>query len=402
MSEDKEDCDSLNCAFDKDKKNTKKVNNQLIGIIVVIGIIISILIIPPIISSRRSYDVQNAFPNLSFDQPLYITHSGDSSNNLYVVSQRGEIFVFDNSENASEKQIFLDIKTKVLFDGEQGLLGLAFHPDFESNGFFYINYVADSPKRTVISKWSIDSGDVTKANSSSEEIILTFPQPHANHNGGHLDFGSDGFLYISVGDGGGFGDPNNNAQNKSNLYGSILRIDVDSGSHYGIPSDNPFAGNIDGFKEEIYAYGLRNPWRFSFDGDVIYAGDVGQQLWEEIDVIEKGKNYGWNIREGSHFYSSGDAEGLVDPIWEYNHITGGDAVTGGYVYRGNRLAALKGRYICGDYARGKVWALTNTSNVFVDSLLFDADILITSFGLDQHDELYICSAFGTIYKIIKK
>ncbi|MFX1410122.1 MAG: PQQ-dependent sugar dehydrogenase, partial [Promethearchaeota archaeon] len=282
------------------------------------------------------YEVTLAFPNISFEYPVGIYEPGDGTNRLFVVDDIGIIYVFQNNKNVTEKTIFLDIRDKVLFKGEMGLLGLAFHPDYEINGLFYVNYIADNPRRTIISRFKVNSTDLNKANVSSELLILNITQPFSNHNGGQLAFGADGYLYIALGDGGGKGDPYGNAQNLSTLLGSILRIDIDSGDPYNIPFDNPFVGTI--YREEIYAYGLRNPWRFSFDTITgwLWAADNGQQSWEEIDLIEKGKNYGWNIMEGKHSYKPPlfcDSTGLELPIYEYSHDRG-HSIIGGFVYRG--------------------------------------------------------------------
>src|SRR5688500_4608219 len=210
-----------------------------------------------------------AFPNLSFTRPVDLQHAGDNSNRIFVVEQAGIISVFPNDPEVSEKKDFLDIREKVDDQGnEEGLLGLAFHPDYETNGYFYVNYTAANPNRTVISRFKVSAANTSEADAASETILLTFEQPYSNHNGGQVSFGPDGYLYIAVGDGGSGGDPHDNGQNRSTLLGSILRIDVnkaENGRAYGIPADNPFSKNNNGYREEIYAYGLRNPWRFSFD-----------------------------------------------------------------------------------------------------------------------------------------
>jgi glucose/arabinose dehydrogenase len=246
--------------------------------------------------------------------------------------------------------------------------------------------------------------------ADSGQIILSFPQPYANHNGGHMAFGEDGFLYIATGDGGSKGDPQNNAQNLSNLLGKILRIDVDrpgAGKHYGIPADNPFAGNTQGFREEIFAYGLRNPWKFSFDrqGGRLWAADVGQDKVEEINLIEKGKNYGWNLMEASRYYSAREdvtQEGLVLPVWEYEHQLG-KSITGGAVYYGDDILALKGAYIYGDFVSGRIWALWLDNDLKVDNRqLLDTELRISSFGVDGNNEIYVVDYQGKIYKLVPK
>jgi glucose/arabinose dehydrogenase len=349
-----------------------------------------------------------AFPNLNFDRPLRILHPGDETNRLFVVEQRGIISVFENDPDTGQSSVFLNIEGRVNdSSNEQGLLGLAFHPDFESNGFFYVNYTASAPDRTIISRFSVSAGDPNEADPESELILLSYNQPFSNHNGGHLEFGPDGYLYISSGDGGSGGDPDNNGQTRSTLLGSILRIDVDNpenGNDYGIPAGNPFINNNQDYREEIYAWGLRNPWRFSFDveTDELWAADVGQNSRESIYIVENGKNYGWNILEGSACYPSGDScdkTGLELPIYEYSHGSGDRSVTGGYVYRGNTWPELQGLYIYGDFVSGRIWALdaSDPENP-VNTELIDTNLNISSFGTDQHNELYICAFDGNIYR----
>lgn len=356
---------------------------------------------------ETTYQTVNAFPNLSFDQPLDLQHPSDGSQRLFVVEQSGVIRVFDNDASATTSTVFLDIQNQVDDNGsEEGLLGLAFHPDYESNGYFYVNYTAANPDRTVIARFQVSNQNPDAADVSSELEILTYAQPFSNHNGGQLVFGPDGYLYIAVGDGGSGGDPQGNGQNRATLLGSILRIDVDNpqnGQNYGIPPDNPYAGNTQGFREEIYAYGLRNPWRFSFDAEngQLWTGDVGQNSYEEIDIIEAGNNYGWNIMEGAHCYDSNscDQSGLTLPVWEYGREQG-ISVTGGFVYRGLTLTNLTGRYIYGDFGSGKIWALDNSdSNNPQNTELLEADFPISSFGVDTDNELYICGFDGSIYRL---
>ncbi len=355
------------------------------------------------------YQVEKAFPDLSFSNPLFLDHAGDGSNRLFVVEQGGTIEVFENDASTSNATVFLDISDRLVSGGERGLLGLAFHPDYENNGYFYVNYTADNGGNTVISRFEVSADNPEQADPNSETILLEYDQPYSNHNGGHLAFGPDGYLYIASGDGGSGGDPDNNAQRPETLLGNILRIDVDgssNGNNYAIPPDNPFVDNDQGYREEVFAYGLRNPWRFSFDSDngTLLAGDVGQNQYEEIDIIENGGNYGWNIMEGEHCYnaSSCDQSGLILPIWEYDHGEG-QSITGGYVYRGQALNGLTGRYIYGDFTSGRIWALefsdpenpTNTE-------LIDSDLNISSFGTDADNELYICSFDGNIYRLVEE
>jgi glucose/arabinose dehydrogenase len=351
-----------------------------------------------------------AFPNLSFEQPVDIQFPDDGTNRLFVLSQPGIIYVFENDQNVKEKNVFLDIKSKVLFGGEQGLLGLAFHPNYEQNGYFYLDYTTDNPRRTVISRFTVSANDPSKADLQSELILLEIEQPYANHNGGQIAFGPDGYLYISLGDGGSGGDPLNAGQDLTMLLGSLLRIDVDNasdGRYYAIPGDNPFKDNNEGLKEEIYAYGLRNVWRFSFDNQSrLWAADVGQNKWEEINIIESGKNYGWRIMEAKHCYNPEtdcDTTGLVLPIWEYGHNDmGGFSITGGFVYNGKSAPGLTGKYIYADYVVGKIWSLEYIDGKVTNKLLADTDYMISTFGVDENNELYFATYGdqGRIYKFI--
>ncbi len=352
--------------------------------------------------------VEEAFPQLTFERPVDLQHAGDNSKRLFVVEQRGVVSVFQNDADVEEKSVFLDIEAQVEDQGnEEGLLGLAFHPEYENNGFFYVNYTASNPDRTVISRFKVSSSDQNTADKASELILLEFDQPFSNHNGGQVAFGPDGYLYIAVGDGGSGGDPQGNGQNLKTLLGTILRIDVDQQEgqmNYGIPADNPFANNSEGFRKEIYAYGLRNPWRFSFDSESnrLWTGDVGQNRYEEIDIVENGGNYGWNIMEGFHCFepSSGcDTEGLEMPIWEYERSEGDVSVTGGFVYRGQSISELEGLYVYADYASGRIWTLDHSDlDNPVNNEILKAPFQISSFGVDKDNELYICGFDGKIYR----
>ncbi len=346
-----------------------------------------------------------AFSALRFTRPVDIQHAPGRAGDLFVVEQAGRIHVFRNDADVEESSLFLDITDKVNDRGnEEGLLGLAFHPDFSSNGYFYVNYTADSPRRTVIERYTISSANTNVADVASGTVILEVSQPFGNHNGGQVAFGPDGYLYIGMGDGGSGGDPIGHGQNVTTLLGALLRIDVDGqegGNAYRIPADNPFAGQSNA-RPEIYAYGLRNPWRFSFDPetDRIWAGDVGQNAIEEIHIIEKGRNHGWNKMEGTRCYepsSNCEESGLVMPVTEYDHNLG-ISVTGGYVYRGSDVPELVGRYVFADYGTGRVWALTETSSGFEREQLFDTNLRIASFGVDERGELYLAAFDGKIYK----
>ncbi|MBM4171704.1 MAG: T9SS type A sorting domain-containing protein [Ignavibacteria bacterium] len=350
--------------------------------------------------------IEPAFPNLSFEQPVDIQYAKDGSNRLFIVSQPGTIYVIENNQTTSNKKVFLDIREKVLFGGEQGLLGLAFHPNFKNNGYFYLNYTANNPRRSVISRFKVSSNSEA-ADKSSELILLTVDQPYSNHNGGQISFGPDGFLYFSLGDGGSGGDPQNYSQNLKSLLGKIARIDVNSPSgnlHYSIPSDNPFKGNTNNLSEEIYAWGLRNVWRFSFDKqNRLWAADVGQNAWEEINLIEKGKNYGWRIMEGNHCFNpqtNCNTTNLTMPIWEYGHNQqGGYSITGGHVYEGLNAKELLGKYVYGDYVTGNIWALDYKNGTAVNSLIAPSSHNISTFGVDQNNELYFANySTGRLYK----
>jgi glucose/arabinose dehydrogenase len=369
-----------------------------------------------------TFRLEDAFPGVTFKSPVDLQNAGDGTDRLFVLEQRGVImavtpltgssgnsFPAENSTRQEEVSVFLDIQDRVLFDeGERGLLGLAFHPDFESNGFLYVNYNAENPNRTVVSRFSLREGDPLSADPDSELVLLEFNQPSANHKGGQLVFGpKDGFLYIAVGDGGASGET---AQDLTDLLGSILRIDVDNpedGKNYGIPSGNPFSGNTSGFREEIFAYGFRNPWRFGFDDSdgMLFAGDVGQNRREEIDIVESGNNYGWDIMEGSLCFrppSGCETSGLEPPIHEYGRDEGGTIIAGP-VYRGS-IPELFGMFIYGDFLSGTIWALGfNGESVMENSAIVKADeFTLSAFGRDEGGEVYVCSLDGIIYRLVKE
>ncbi|WP_247231631.1 sorbosone dehydrogenase family protein [Telluribacter sp. SYSU D00476] len=359
-------------------------------------------------NGAATYTATDAFPRLKFRSPVDLTYAPDGSNRLFVLEQEGIIRVFENKADASSAQVFLDISNKVTDGGERGLLGIAFHPDYRTNGYFFVNYTRSSPLETVIARYKVDPSNPTTADPASETILLTFPQPYSNHNGGAVKFGPDGYLYVSVGDGGSGGDPQNNAQNRNNLLGTILRLDVNATTkgNYGIPDGNPFKGNTQQGREEIYAYGLRNPWRMSFDSQTgaLWTGDVGQNSIEEIDIIKAGGNYGWRIKEGNDCFnpsSNCNEQGLVAPIFTYSQRNGDKSITGGYVYRGSNLADLKGKYIYGDFVSGKVWALEFTGEKASDNrLVTNLAGTISAFGVDANNELYILNyGDGKIMKL---
>ena len=329
------------------------------------------------------------------------------------MEQEGLVKIFENSASVSQVTTFLDIQSQVSRNGnEEGLLGLAFHPDYTENGYFYVYYTASNPRRSVISRFTTSSDDPNRADPSSELKILEVPQPFSNHNGGMIEFGSDGYLYIGLGDGGSGGDPQRNGQNPSILLGSILRIDVDNPSdsgnlNYAIPPDNPFASSPGNERPEIYAYGLRNPWRFSFDRDTgdLWVGDVGQNKWEEIDVVVSGGNYGWNILEGTHCFSpsSGcDSANTILPIAEHPNGGGNCSVTGGYVYRGTSIPQLTGVYIYSDFCSGILWGIRTNDRQAGAQVIGGGIQWIPSFGEDEAGNLYMLSFGGPVRRITLK
>lgn len=321
----------------------------------------------------------------------------DGSGRLFIIEKAGIIRILENGQLLNEP--FLDITDRVGSRGnEQGLLGLAFHPRYEENGWFYVNYI-DTNGDTVLARFQVSS-EANRSDPGSELRLLGVDQPYPNHNGGALAFGPDGYLYAGLGDGGAAGDPQGNAQSLDTLLGKILRLDVDSGEPYAIPGDNPF-GN------EIWAYGLRNPWRLSFDtatGD-LYIGDVGQGEWEEIDFLAAGSsggaNFGWDHREGAHDYEGGGPAGMIDPVAEYSHPEGGCSVSGGYVYRGT-MPEWNGIYLYGDYCTGIIWGLFRSVAGWQEQQLFDVDVTITSFGQDENGEVYLVSDSGSIHRLVPR
>lgn len=378
-----------------------------------------------------AFALQPAFPALRFAQitdlqaQAYPPGTAPSGDRLFVVQRNGLIKVFDKRADVSTVSVFLDISGRVTAGGEQGLLGLAFHPQFASNGHFYVFYTVETnsiPQRIRVSRFTVSdqSAAPNVADPSSEQIVLTVDQaaegpPAANHNGGSLAFSPvDGLLYISVGDGGGGNDPNGNGQNVGTLSGSILRIDVDNpdgARNYGIPADNPFVGQA-GARGEIFAYGLRNPFKFSFDtnGD-LWIGDVGQNAREEVNYLavdypdyRNGPNYGWDCREGSLAGGGADAacngvpvSAFIAPVNEYG-LNGSQSITGGYVYRGTALPSLQGRYLFADFIAGLLWAYDSGTDA--RELLLDSDLNISSFGRDGAGELYVADFGGELFRIV--
>lgn len=359
---------------------------------------------PPVAASELALEPLAA----QFSQPLLVTSTDAYPNALFVVEKAGRIQVVIDGHLMDEP--LLDLRGHVSGSFEQGLLGLAFHLNFASNGLFYVNFT-DRSGATQVVRYHVEPGSWV-ANEASATTVLTIPQPAANHNGGGLAFGPDGYLYIATGDGGGAGDPHRNGQNASTLLGKMLRIDVDHGDPYSIPASNPFIGDAS-YRPEIWALGLRNPWRFSFDrltGD-LYIADVGQNAWEEVNRQPSsstgGENYGWNLMEASHCYpanSTCNSSLFASPVIEYSHqATGGCSITGGYVYRGSEVPSLIGKYVFGDYCSGQIWVadIAQDGSRWEITPVIDSNLQISSFGEDAHGELYVTDLRGgRVYRIV--
>jgi glucose/arabinose dehydrogenase len=347
------------------------------------------------------------------DNPVTLTHAGDER--LFVIEQAGLVRIIENGRLRPAP--FLDIRDNVGYQGdtwdEQGFLGLAFHPHYQEtahsgHGRFFL-YHTNNDGDTVLVRYQVDAADPNRADAASAAILLTIPQPFPRHNAGQLQFGPDGYLYVSVGDGGNVGDPQNNAQDPANLLGTILRLDVDRSENepYAIPPDNPFRDDP-ARRDEIWAYGLRNPWRFSFDraGGDLFIADVGQDTWEEVNwqaaETAGGANYGWRVMEGPVCYDAASCQrdGLTPPIHAYNHRNG-CAVVGGFVYRGERFPRLHGRYLFSDFCQGTIWSLhRNALDEWEKETLFQDDVWIGSFGEDVNGEIYaVDNIFGIVYQI---
>jgi glucose/arabinose dehydrogenase len=350
-----------------------------------------------------AYRAIPVFPMVNFAQMLALQVIPGDERRALVMTKDGLIRRAELADATAAPAVFLDISAKLIKDPglEEGLLGLAFAPDYATSGRFYLYYSAGNPRRAVLSRF-VATGD--RADPASEHVLLQIDEPYANHNGGALAFGPDGNLYIGIGDGGSGGDPHGNGQNLDTLLGKILRIDV-SGPDYAIPPGNPFAAG--GGRPEIWASGLRNPWRISFDpqNGRLWAADVGQNLWEEVDVIEKGGDYGWNIMEGNHCYHPVDGcrtDGLILPQAEYGHNLG-CSITGGFVYHGAAMPELRGWYLYGDYCSGRVWALNAHDVQGAPSIeLANTGASITSFAADAQGEPYLVTFDGTILKLERK
>lgn len=356
-----------------------------------------------------------AFPDLTWEgfesidengkirklRPMVVTHAGDGSNRLFVGTQRGAVYVFPNDSKARSAKLFLDLRSKVADwkkNNEEGFLGLAFHPNYRSNRQFFVYYTSASDTRTsIISRFTTAADDSSQTEADSEEIVMEIPQPFSNHNGGSIAFGQDGYLYIGLGDGGGRNDPLGNGQNLETLMGSLLRIDIDkkqNGRNYGIPDDNPFVAR-EGARPEIFAYGFRNIWRMALDRKtgLMWAADVGQDFWEEVNIVQKAGNYGWSVREASFPFSNkslASPDPLVDPVWEYDHQVG-RSITGGHVYRGSKIPELQGAYLYADYITGRIWALKldESGKKPVQNLsVATTGIPVMAFGEDEAGEVY--------------
>jgi glucose/arabinose dehydrogenase len=342
----------------------------------------------------------------NIDKPLRIlelTYANEDRKRLFAMDQRGLIFWFDNRRDVETSKRFLDVQDKVNAwntpsSNEQGLLGLTFHPNFKSNGQFFICYTKNEDGHTIVSRYRVMKDNTDVADADSEEVVMDIAQPFPNHNGGCIAFGKDGYLYIALGDGGARNDPKGAGQDRSQLLGSILRIDIDkkgAGMPYSIPSDNPFVGQ-EGIRPEIYAHGLRNPWRIAFDAksDRLWCADVGQDLWEEVNVIVKGGNYGWSNYEGSHAFGNrpkvAGVSNAIDPVWEYDHSVG-KSITGGRVYNASRMPQLVGKYLYADYVSGSVWALKydeKSGKATRNEQLIEKGIPVLAFGEDADGEVY--------------
>jgi len=334
-------------------------------------------------------------------RPIVVTHARDGSNRVFVATEQGVIYVLPNDPQTTEAKIFLDLRDRVRYydlENEEGFLGLAFHPDYKRNGELFIYYTAKhTPHLSVISRFRVSKDNPDQADPKSEEELLRIPQPFWNHKGGTLVFGPDGYLYIALGDGGSGNDPFANGQNLQSLLGKILRIDVNHASpglKYGIPKDNPFVGK-ESARPEIFAYGFRNIWRMAFDRQtgLLWCADVGQNLWEEIDLVTKGGNYGWSVREGTHPFGPNGSVAradLIEPIWEYDHQVG-KSIIGGLVYRGKRVPQLVGKYVYADYITGKLWALDYdpaAKKVLGNYRIPSPMLPVINFGEDESGEVY--------------
>lgn len=354
-------------------------------------------------TATAEINLERAFEALSFNQPLALKQAPGSDSHWYALEQAGRIWRFENREDVTERTTFIDYRDEVIDGGERGMLGFAFHPQWPATTKVYVSYTANinGALNSIVSEFTANAG-LESLDPTSERRILEVRQPFSNHNGGQIEFGPDGYLYISLGDGGSGGDPEGNGQNIETLLGSILRIDVNSGQPYANPTDNPFVGAQTG-RPEIFAWGLRNVWRFSFDRETgrLWAGDVGQNAHEEISIIERGGNYGWNVKEGFECFGTNPCPGnFVDPVIDYPHSEG-RSVTGGYVYRGTEIPELVGSYIFGDYVSGRIWKIVYDANGSAGKEeIFGTGFNLSSFAEANNGELFVLNYGGSIHRIV--
>ncbi len=369
------------------------------------GLVALVLLWPMTVACSQSgtlQALQPMFGGLRFSQPVALLQTPQPSPHWFVVEKGGRVLRLEGEGVEAKRAVFIDLGDRVdAGPTEAGLLGMAFHPQFARNNLVYLSYTRGRPLTSVLSRFKSSDGGLT-LEPASEEVLLEVPQPYGNHNGGQLAFGPDGYLYYGLGDGGAGGDPHGHGQNIDTLLGAMLRLDIDGDAPYAIPQDNPFAQG--GGRPEIYAWGLRNPWRWSFDRNTgeLWVGDVGQNAWEEIDRVSAGDNLGWNLWEGSHCYQRGAcrSEGMRMPVAEYSHQDG-CSVTGGYVYRGKALAALYGHYLYGDFCSGRIWELDSGNIKAGSRILMLSDKRIASFAEDREGELYLLDfAAGRIFRLI--
>ncbi|MBX7137203.1 MAG: PQQ-dependent sugar dehydrogenase [Oligoflexia bacterium] len=369
----------------------------------IFAVVLSSLPLFASIGAAQTVTLTKVFSHLK--EPTCLTNAGDGSNRLFVAERRGVVRIFDGTKLLSRP--FLNIREKTVTNSnERGLLAIAFDPQFSTNGYFYVSYT-NLDHDGIFSRFKVSRNNPNVADPHSEHVLLRNEHSkRLNHYGGDMHFGSDGYLYLSIGDGGYTwpepGDPEHHAQSLRSIQGKILRIDVSGARHYRVPADNPFVGRA-GARAAIWAYGFRNPWKFSFDPESgrLFVGDVGHYLAEEVDIVEKGGDYGWSIKEGVNCYNadSCNEEGLTDPIHQYVHsAANGNAIIGGYVYRGASIPELVGKYVYTDFVGGKVWTLTEHDDGWHNAHLLTTDLLVSSFGEDEAHELYLVTYTGTVYR----
>jgi glucose/arabinose dehydrogenase len=376
--------------------------------------LITPLVLFTTIFTTPQYRFEPVHTELEFDEPIQVVFDGITDKFFYVVEKDGVVRRVSTEPEEEKKPIFLDIQNKCAVNhSEEGLLSLAFHPEYKTNKIFYVWYTATNPRRCVLSRFTSNEDGLT-TDQSTEEVLLEVSQPWGNHNGGTVLFGKDGFLYVGIGDGGASNDPQKNGQNKKTLLASIIRIDPNNKGGeklYSIPQDNPFVKE-EGARGELWAIGLRNPWRMSFDRETgeLWVGDVGQNKWEEIDIVKKGKNYGWNAQEGKHAFMKNKTDNPTsEPVFEYGRRSGG-SITGGYVYRGSKIQPLLGKYIYADYLSRRTWALTSPSGELKEyeaqKIAQATPLAISSFGETPSGEIIACgfetpySTTGKIYQLV--